>query len=193
MASLPFICWHSINQLIKFVIMNRSLFWDLFLINFHNSANFIFEESSPMFQRVSCIIFRYLHTSSNAFFVFRVIHFELVDYDTIVWEFCSEICPPNMFSRHFIIVWNEECFFVTNQSDIKVLKPSVIMMKNEIVVQNKQIQYEHEPIDYDYNNSSSKSSFTSLLVIVWKFENFSLRFPHCNINDHNKKRIPYCS
>lgn len=59
------------------------------------------------------------------------------------------------------------------------------MMENDIVIQNEQIQYEHESIDNQYYDNSRKPCFTCFLVVIVQFEYFSFGFSHGDVDDHD--------
>lgn len=63
-----------------------------------------------------------------------------------------------MFKRKLIIIWNEENAFNSNQPHINVLQPSIHMQKDDIVIENVQVQNEKESINYQCDYDSSKSS-----------------------------------
>lgn len=193
MILLTLLCTDFIKHFIQFVILNRGLFWNFILINLHNPTYFILIKCSPMFQRVPCIILWNLHTSGYSFNILRIFNFKLIHDDSVVWIFRCKIGPPYMFSGHFIIIRNEKYFFMSNQSHIYVLQPSVKMVKDNIVVQNEEVQDKHKSINDYQNDSSCKSCFTCFLIIIAQLKNFSFCFSHCNVNYHNQERISYCS
>lgn len=179
-----------INQLVYSIIVNSALMWDFLRLDFLDTANFSFDESSPVLERSLRVIFWDLHDSNKSFFVLLLVPpSKLVHNHSEVTVDRSEVSPEKMLQRHLIVMRNEIHWFNPKQPHINVLKSSIHMMIDDIVVKYIQVQDEDEPVYDESNDNPCKPSVWGQLVVVVELEHFSSGLTSCDVDDCDQKRV----
>lgn len=115
-----------------------------------------------------------------------------IDHNSIVVYFAKAVSLLQVVPTNLIVEWDVVALAQAWNSHINVVDSCIIVDKYDVIVEHKDVEYEHSKLNKEGHEEANKSWRLRLFIVIVQLEEVSIQILIRHIDDTNQKEVQAC-